>query len=161
MDTDKCLRGIAALLPPRGSLCCGPMRINLHRRSTARKLCTAPLLGAMLFVSSQALAQAPASDAKPYDDRLVRIAEILGSVHFLRELCGSNDGQFWRTRMQALMDAEGSSALRRVRLARSFNAGYTNFSRTYSSCTASAQQAITKFLNEGAELADQLVKTVP
>ena len=108
------------------------------------------------------LAQVPATaDARPYDERLQRLSEILGSVHFLRELCGNNDGQMWRERMRELMDAEGSSSLRRAKLTRSFNNGYRSYSRTYSTCTPSAQTAITRFLAEGAEIADRLVRTVP
>ena len=56
--------------------------------------------------------------------------------------------------MRELMDAEGSSALRRAKLTRSFNNGYRSYSRTYNSCTPSAQTAITRFLTEGAEIAD-------
>lgn len=113
-------------------------------------------------VDGAAMAQAaPAVDGKPYDDRLLRLSEILGAVHYLRELCGANDGQLWRDRMRELMDAEGASALRRARLTRSFNNGYRSYSRTYSSCTQPAQTAITRFLAEGAELADNLTRTVP
>ncbi len=39
------------------------------------------------------LAAAPAAraqDARPYDDKLMRLSEILGAVHYLRELCGAN-----------------------------------------------------------------------
>ena len=99
-------------------------------------------------------------DTKPYDERLMRLSEILGAVHYLRELCGSNDGQAWRDRMKELMDAEGSTALRRAKMTRSFNSGYRSYSRTYNSCTPSAQTAIIKFLAEGAELADAL-KALP
>ena len=49
----------------------------------------------------------------------------------------------WRDRMKELMDAEGSTALRRAKLTRSFNNGYRSYSRTYNSCTPSAQTAIT------------------
>ena len=66
-------------------------------------------------------------DTRPYDERLLRLSEILGAVHYLRELCGSNDGQAWRDRMRELMDAEGSSALRRAKLTRSFNNGYRSY----------------------------------
>lgn len=102
-----------------------------------------------------------AQDTRPYDDRLLRLGEILGAVHYLRELCGASDGQLWRERMQELMNAEGSSALRRARLTESFNQGYRSFSRTYITCTPSAEATITKFLAEGAQIADTLVKTVP
>lgn len=102
-----------------------------------------------------------APDAKPYDDKLMRISEILGAIHYLRELCGANEGQYWRERMRELMDAEGSSALRRARLTRAFNQGYRSYSRTYNTCSPSAQTAITRFVTEGAQLSDGLVKTFP
>ena len=100
-------------------------------------------------------------DSRPYDERIFRLAEILGAVHYLRELCGANDGQLWREKMRELIEAEGSSALRRAQLARSFNNGYRSYSRTYNNCTPSAQTAIARFLAEGAEIADALVKSVP
>jgi len=102
-----------------------------------------------------------ADDAKPYDERLLRLSEILGAVHYLRELCGANDGALWRDRMREIVEGEGSSALRRAKLTRSFNNGYRSYSRTYQSCTPSAQTAIGRFLAEGSEIADGLVKNVP
>jgi uncharacterized protein (TIGR02301 family) len=130
------------------------------------KSCWLPLCGALLITAGSAFAAvgqgAPGStDTKPYDDKLIRLSEILGAVHYLRELCGANDGQTWRDRMKELMDAEGSSALRRARLTRSFNSGYRSYSRTYNSCTPSAQTAISRFLAEGSEIADGLVKSIP
>ncbi len=124
------------------------------------------MCGAALVLAASALGAAgqgtiSPSDSKPYDDRLMRLSEVLGAVHYLRELCGANDGQLWRDRMKELMDAEGSTALRRAKLTRSFNNGYRSYSRTYNSCTPSAQTAITRFLGEGAEIADALMKSVP
>jgi uncharacterized protein (TIGR02301 family) len=123
-------------------------------------------LGAALIMAISAFGAAAqgaggSRDIRPYDDKLLRLSEILGAVHYLRELCGANDGQLWRDRMKELMDAEGSSALRRAKLTRSFNNGYRSYSRTYNSCTPSAQTAISRFLTEGAEVADGLVKSVP
>lgn len=125
----------------------------------------------MLTVAAVVLAVAsslpiPASaqqqpDVKPYDDRLLRLSEILGAVHYLRELCGNSDGQLWRERMRELIEGEGGSAQRRARFAESFNNGYRSYSRTYQSCTPTAQIAIGRFLTEGAQLADTLVKSVP
>jgi uncharacterized protein (TIGR02301 family) len=82
-------------------------------------------------------------------------------VHYLRELCSANEGSLWRDRMRELLDAEGSSSLRRARLTRSFNQGYRSYSRTYITCTPSAQVAITRFLNEGVQLSEGLVKAMP
>jgi uncharacterized protein (TIGR02301 family) len=108
-----------------------------------------------------AVVPAPTAEARPYDDRLTRLSELLGAVHFLRELCGSSDGQLWREKMQELLDAEGSSALRKARLTRSFNTGYRSYARTYTSCTPSAQTAVSRFVTEAAQLAENLVRTVP
>ena len=127
-----------------------------------RALATALMaLGMAFATASAALAQGTSPDARPYDDKLMRLSEILGAVHYLRELCGANDGQKWRDNMKELMDSEGSTALRRARLTRSFNNGYRAYSRTYSACSQSAQTAITRFLAEGAEIAESLAKTAP
>jgi uncharacterized protein (TIGR02301 family) len=106
-------------------------------------------------------ALAAAGDAKPYDDKLMRLAEILGAVHYLRELCSANDGQLWRDRMKELLDTEGGTAIRRARLTRSFNQGYRSYRRTYSTCTPTAQSSVERFLAEGIQLSDGLVKTAP
>lgn len=124
------------------------------------------LLACVLVAAVAILAPLPApaqqpGDTKPYDERLLRLSEILGAVHYLRELCGNNDGQLWRERMRELIEGEGGSAQRRQRLTKSFNDGYRSYSRTYQSCTPTAQVAIGRFLTEGAQIADTLVKSVP
>jgi uncharacterized protein (TIGR02301 family) len=116
-------------------------------------------IAAMWLVLASAQPVLAASDAKPYDDKLMRLSEILGAVHYLRELCGANEGQYWRDRMRELTDAEGTSALRRARLARAFNQGYRSYSRTYNTCSPSAQTAITRFLTEGTQISEGLTKT--
>ncbi len=102
-----------------------------------------------------------AADVKPYDERLFRLTEILGAVHYLRELCGGNDGQMWRDRVRELTEAEGSSALRRARLTARFNQGYTSFSRTYKTCTPSAQTTVSRFMAEGAQISEALIRSLP
>ena len=119
------------------------------------------LFGLLLLGIAVVPAHAVSRDSKPYDDRLFRLSEILGAVHYLRELCGADEGQVWRDRMADLIKAEGYSALRRARLTRSFNKGYRSYSRTYNTCSPSAQSAVNRFLKEGAQLADGLVKSVP
>lgn len=123
------------------------------------RLCVAAFV--LAAAVSSASAQGTPSETRPYDDKLLRLCEILGAVHYLRELCGANDGQLWRERMKELMDTEGSSALRRAKLTRSFNNGYRSYSRTYNTCSSSAQTAVNRFLAEGAEIASGLVKSAP
>jgi len=121
----------------------------------------ARLAALMLLAGAMALPVAAAPDGKPYDDRLFRLSEILGAVHYLRELCGAEEGQQWRERMSELVQSEGSTALRKAKLTRSFNKGYQSYSRTYNTCSPSAQNAINRFIAEGATIADTLVRSVP
>jgi uncharacterized protein (TIGR02301 family) len=142
------------ILPPNTRL---PNAPPLHRRTAACLAAVFAVIG-LILVHTPAMA---VSDAKPYDDRLLRLSEILGAVHYLRELCGANEGQYWRDRMHDLMEAEGSTALRRAKLTRAFNQGYRSYSRTYNTCSPSAQTAITRFLSEGSSLSEGLLKTFP
>ena len=49
----------------------------------------------------------------PYEKELLRLAEIMGSLAFLRSLCTAKDAPEWPKRMQALIDAEGTTAGRK------------------------------------------------
>ena len=127
----------------------------------ARRFATVALAATFCGLALPGRLSAQDAETKPYDDKLTRLAEVLGAVHYLRELCGSTDGQLWRERMREILDGEGSTALRRAKLTRSFNSGYRSYSRTYQTCTPAAQTAISRFLNEGVQIADSLIKTVP
>lgn len=89
----------------------------------------------------------------PYDADLQRLAEILGGLHYLRDLCGAREGQTWRNEVQALIDAEAPSGERRERMIASFNRGFSGFQQSYRTCTPAAHLAIRRFLEEGAKIA--------
>jgi len=101
----------------------------------------------------------PPPDDRPYDEKLMRLAEILGAVHYLRELCGAGEGQLWRDQMDAILRNEGTTAVRRAKLVNKFNDGYRGYRRTYRTCTESATRASRRFSTEGAELASSLSQT--
>jgi uncharacterized protein (TIGR02301 family) len=88
----------------------------------------------------------------PFDGELMRLAEILGALHYLRALCGANEGAKWRDQMQALLDAEAQNANRRSRLTASFNHGYRDFQQAYRTCTPAATVAVRRYLDEGAKI---------
>ena len=100
----------------------------------------------------------PPPDDRPYDDKLMRLAEILGAIHYLRELCGAQEGQIWRDQMKEILRNEGTTAVRRAKLVNSFNDGYRGFRRTYRTCTQSATLATTRFSAEGATIAASLAQ---
>ena len=89
----------------------------------------------------------------PYEKELLRLAEIIGSLALLRPLCTAPDGPEWGKRMQALLEAEGTTPGRKERLAGAYNKGYQAFALTYRACTPSAQEASARYLREGELLA--------
>ena len=114
-------------------------------------------LATLLLISLCSLAPARAEDAAaPFDGDLQRLAEILGSLHYLRGICGTNDGPKWRNEMQALVDAETPSGDRRTRLIAGFNRGYNGFQQTYRTCTPAATVAIRRYVEEGAKISRDL-----
>ncbi len=101
----------------------------------------------------------PPPDDRPYDAKLLRLGEILGAVHYLRELCGAEEEQLWREQMKAIIKNEATTATRRAKLVNSFNDGYRGYRRTYRNCTSSATLAASRFTSEGARIAASLAKT--
>ena len=99
---------------------------------------------------------APQPTAAPYDHDLQRLAEILGSLHFLRGICGANEGQKWRTEAQTLIDTEAPSGERHEQMIASFNRGYRAFQQSYRTCTPAADFAIRRYLAEGAKIAREI-----
>lgn len=87
----------------------------------------------------------------PFESRLLRLSEILGSLHYLRNLCGESSNQ-WRAEMEELLKVENPDATRRARYVSSFNNGYRAFASGYTTCTDSAYAAIARYMREGEEL---------
>lgn len=103
-------------------------------------------------------AEAPVVEEKPapYDERLLRMAEILGSVHYLRNLCNGREEQ-WRQMMAGLLAEETKNEPKRAAaLTAGFNRGYRSFAATYAKCTAQAIAAEEKYRAEGATLAAEI-----
>ena len=117
-----------------------------------RALTIAAALLALTGSPSLSVAQNIEGGPAPYDGDLQRLAEILGALHYLRAICGANEGQKWRNEMQALLDAETPSGDRRNRLQMRFNRGYRGFQQTYRTCTPAADLVIRRYLEEGSKI---------
>ncbi len=125
-----------------------------------RTALTAAMLSVcVLALPGMALAQeaneAPPAEpvVGPYDGGLVRLSEILGSMHYLRELCGGSEGTLWRDQMQGIIDAEQADGERLARLVDGFNRGYEGFRAVYRTCTPAATLAVDRYMDEGARIA--------
>ena len=104
-----------------------------------------------LTLAQPASAQNPAATA--FEGSLQRLAEILGALHYLRNVCGANEGLKWRNEMQALVDAEAQGGERKARLTAAFNRGYRGYQQNYRTCTPAAEVVIRRYLDEGSKIA--------
>ena len=144
----------------------GTRRLKLMARFSCVALCLAAWPANSAFAQTRA---APSQGAKvappplpapeslesppPYERQLLRLAEILGALAWLTELCGDRPGDQWRRQMATLMEAEAATTRRRERLAGSYNRGFRGYSALHRRCTPSAQLVITRFLDEGGRIA--------
>ena len=99
---------------------------------------------------------APAPTTPPYEAKLERLAELMGALTYLRDLCGVGDGATWRGKMTDLLASEGATPERRDRLAGAFNRGFNGYRTTYRRCTPAAEMVIDRSLSEGSKLASEL-----
>lgn len=91
-----------------------------------------------------------------YEAQMMRLAEILGGLHYLRELCGANEGQTWRDEMKNLIDAEEPSPERRVALIAQFNRGFRAYREIYRECTPAAIEANDRYIRQGIQLSAEI-----
>lgn len=127
------------------------------------------MLAAALAASSLAVAQEnggkPEAEEKPlvesiskdppYEAKLSRLAEVLGSVHYLRTLCGDKS-MAWRDSMEELLAAENPAPDRKARLVARFNHGYRAFNSVHQQCNETAGTALARYMAEGEKLAGDI-----
>ncbi len=126
-------------------------------RATTRGAAVAALAVVVVLGFLAVATPARAEEAAPYDDHLMRLAEILGALHHLRPLCGADEGQVWREQMGALINAEQPSPARARKLTDRFNHAYRGFTETHRTCTDAARSLIERYMSEGAALAQDVV----
>ena len=120
-----------------------------------RLLRTAAIAVSIALATAVAPARAEVA-AAPFDGNLQRLAEILGALHYLRNICGANEGLKWRNEMQSLVDAETPGGDRRAKMIASFNRGYRGYQQTYRNCTPAADVVIRRYLEEGSKIAREM-----
>ncbi len=91
-----------------------------------------------------------------YGPQMVRLSEILGSLHYLRELCGADEGDKWRNIMQDIISKEQPTEERKAQMIANFNHGFRGFQETYRSCTNSAIEANKRYIAEGIKLSGEI-----
>ncbi len=106
--------------------------------------------------AAQEASPAPEPAPTAYEPDLLRLAEIIGSLAFLRQLCAAPEAAQWRVRMTDLMGAEGTTPGRRERLAGAYNRGFRSFALTYRACTSAAQEVSARLSQDGEAVSRRL-----
>ena len=96
---------------------------------------------------------APAETPPPYEPQLLRLAELMGALFYLRDLCHAGDGEAFREKMARLLEAEAHTEERKATLAGAFNRGFGDYALIYRKCTPSAQEVIAHYLEESGHIA--------
>ena len=87
---------------------------------------------------------------------LVDLSYVLGESHALRQACAGADDQYWRQRMQRVLDVEAPDDAFKARLARSFNTGYAAGQTGFPGCTPATRAEAAASALRGKTLADRL-----
>jgi uncharacterized protein (TIGR02301 family) len=91
-----------------------------------------------------------------YNKQMLRLAEILGAVHYLRELCGADEGMLWRDQMENIVENEKPTAQRKAEIFSRFNRGFRTYREIYRKCTPSAVEAVNLYMRQGTRLAGEI-----
>ena len=148
--------GLRSQTPARFSGNSSGLRREICRRNLTEMFARALTFAFIALCAASGPARAIDTGAAPYDEDLSRLAEILGSLQYLRAICGANEGNKWHNEMQSLLAAEAPSGDRRMRLMVSFNRGYRGFQQTYRTCTPAAGVVIRRYLTEGAKISREI-----
>jgi uncharacterized protein (TIGR02301 family) len=98
-------------------------------------------------------APAPAAEPPPpYEPQLLRLAELMGALAYLRDLCGAHDADAFHAKMVSLLEVEAKSETRKESLAGAYNNGFRGYELSYRVCTPAAREVIARFLDEAAKI---------
>ena len=100
----------------------------------------------------------PRGSAQAVPREMMRLAEVLGAVHYLRPLCGSREGQKWRNQMIRMLDAVPTARDEREVLISHFNIFYYRYRDAYPRCTGKAARDANRLVSEGQRLAEALAR---
>lgn len=107
-----------------------------------------------------ASAPAPAAPAPPppYEPQLLKLAELTGTIAFMRGLCHDADAPQWRGRVEALIQSTAKSPAQRSALIGAYNRGYGSYALTYHRCTANARVVIDRAMARSRAIATTVMQ---
>lgn len=111
-------------------------------------LCLFPLL----LGSVQAQSNSSDDGLPPYEDELLRLVSIMGSLEFLHPLCGRQPRGVWRDQMANLLEAEEPVPARQARIMATYNKAFALLEQVYNTCTPAAQAILLRYETEAIAL---------
>jgi uncharacterized protein (TIGR02301 family) len=90
--------------------------------------------------------------AAAYEPQLLRLAELMGALAYLRDLCGAHDAEAFHAKMASLLEVEARSQTRKESLAGAYNNGFRGYELSYRVCTPAAREIIARFLDEAGKI---------
>ena len=106
------------------------------------------------------LSAAGAAAAQPPRGEIVSdLAYATGQSHALRQLCQGAEDQYWRTRMERIIDLEAKDEAARAPLAERFNEGFRAARRQYPRCSDASRSAERTVAANGKALANLLARS--
>lgn len=125
---------------------------------TAASLTAKPSRMRALLLAALVLAASPALAQSPRQQVLAALAHVIGESHALRQACEGPRDQYWRERMQRLLETEGAA---RERLSRAFNAGFLDARDDYPACSPASREVEVRAAARGRALAARLADLAP
>ncbi len=107
-------------------------------------------------VSIPAAEPSPDSKPAPYEPDLLQLADIIGSLAYLRHICNGHDATLWHQKMLSLVETEGRTPAIRDRLVGAYNAGFKAYASAHRTCLAGTEEASVRLSRDGERLARRL-----
>jgi uncharacterized protein (TIGR02301 family) len=100
----------------------------------------------------------PAPEPPPaaYEPDLLRLSEVIGTLSYMTALCQQPGAEGWPQRMTQLIEAEGTTAQRKERLAGAYNRGYLGHQPAHRTCTDRSRQVIDRMVLQGQRLTREI-----
>jgi uncharacterized protein (TIGR02301 family) len=105
-----------------------------------------------------ALALASPASAQPRSQTVSDLAFALGQSHALRQLCQGVQDQYWRQRMERMIELEAPDPADRPPQTERFNDGFLAGKRQYPHCTMQSRAAERSAAARGQALANLLAR---
>jgi uncharacterized protein (TIGR02301 family) len=116
------------------------------------------VLRGLIATTLACLAIAPAANAQDRSQTVSNLAFSLGESHALRQLCQGPDDQYWRERMQRMIELEAPDAAARAPLTERFNDGFVAGRKQFGQCTTQSRVAERSAAARGKVLASLLAR---